>query len=47
MLTISDDTSSKDKSDATIISRVRDVFSNDYFYDSYDESIENSDNDET
>ena len=45
MLTISDDTSSKDESDATI-SRVRDVFSNDYFYDSYDESIENSDNDE-
>ena len=38
--------SSEDKSDRRSISRHGDVFSDDYFYGTYKESVESCDNDE-
>lgn len=43
---ISDDTSSEDETDTPSISRLEDVSSDDYFYDTYEEPVEISDNDE-
>lgn len=45
-LIISDYTSSEDERDTPSTLRIEEVFSDDYFYDTYKESIENSDNGE-